>query len=202
MSGGLGISRTYYSNSNPIWQGTNKDIQLLQGGCTLVVTGLTIGAVVSAGSLLTYSESTRLATVLHSGKAYALAGGAAVTYQLEKGHTFIVGDYLASGVIGGKAYPITVIDTSNVDYDTITVGTTIGAVAAGDTFYASTATGATASALPGINARLYDDVVVSSGKTVSAVIRGTVYARRVPNNASIEAALKTNGAYIIHSQSL
>jgi hypothetical protein len=202
MSGGLGISRTYYSNSNPIWQGTNNDIQLLQGGCTLVVTGLTVGSVVSAGSLLVYNEATRLATVLHSGKAYALAGASAVAYQVEKGHSFVVGDNFASGAIGGKAFPITIIDTSNVDYDTITVGTTIGAVAAGDTFYASTATGATASALPAINARLYDDVQVATGKTVSPVIRGTVYARRVPNNASIEAALKTNGAYIIHSQSL
>lgn len=202
MSGGLGITRTYYSNSNPIWQGLGKDIQLLQGGCTLSISGLTLGNLVPAGALLVYSESTRLASVLHSGKAYALAGAAAVTYQLEKGHTFIVGDFLASGVIGGKAFAITVIDSSNVDYDTITVGTTIGAVVAGDTFYASTATGATASALPAINARLYDDVIVASGKTISPVISGTVYARRVANNASIEAALKTNGAYIIHSQSL
>jgi len=202
MSGGLGITRTYFSNSAPVWQGTNKDIQILQGGCLLDVTGLTTGAEIKAGALLVHSESTRLATVLHTAKSYLTAASNAVVYQVEKGHTIIVGDYLASGAVGGKAYAVTAIDASNANYDILTVGTTIGVVTAGDTLYASTATGATASALPAINSRLYDDVVVGSGKSVSPVIRGTVYGKRVPNSDAIEAALKTNGAYIIHSKSL
>jgi hypothetical protein len=201
MSGGIFISRTNFTNSPPVWQGTNKDIQLLQGGCTLVITGLTVGSVIPSGVPLVYSESTRLATILHTAISYETAGGTATTYKVNKGHSIVVGDYLASGAVGGKAYAVTVIDTSNELYDSLTVGTTIGAVTAGDTLYASTATGATASALPAINARLYEDAIVRSGVTVSPVIRGTVYARRVPNSSAIEAALKTNGAYIIHSQS-
>lgn len=200
MSGGIAVTRTYGSPGIPVWQGSGKDIQLLQGGCVLVVTGLTAGTVVPAGTPLIYSESARTATVLHSGFAYANAGGAAVTYTVAKNHTFIVGDYLASGATGGKAYAITAIDTTtSADYDTLTVGTTIGAVTAGDTLYASTATGATASALPACNGLLYDDAVVAPGTAVSVVIRGTVYARRVIYNASIAALAGLDD--IIFSQS-
>ena len=48
-------------------------------------------------------------------------------------------------------------------------------------------TGATASALPAINGLTYDEVIVSSNISLSVVIRGTVYARRVPWSAAIEA---------------
>jgi len=202
MSGGIGYTREVGGNGIPVWQGIGKDIQLVQGGFRLAIAGLTLGAVVPAGTPLVYDEGTRIATTLNTGRVYANAGGTATTYQVEKGSTLKVGDNLASGATGGKAYPITAIDTTNGLYDTITVGTSIGAVTAGDTVYASTATGATASALPAINARLYDDARVQTNIAVSAVIRGTVYARRVPNSAAIEAALKANGAYIIHSQSL
>lgn len=43
----------------------------------------------------------------------------------------------------------------------------------------------------------YDDTVVEDNATVSVVIRGTVYARRVPYTAALEAALP----HIIYSQS-
>lgn len=197
----MGLTKEKFSSGIPVWQGTGKDIQLVQGGFLLATTGLAKGSVIPAGTPAVYDEVNRTATVLPWAIAYANAASNAVNYQVKKGHTLKVGDNFASGATGGKAYPITVIDTTNADYDTVTVGTTIGAVTAGDTLYGSTATGATASALPAINSRTYDDAVVDSGEAVDVVIRGTVYARRVPNSAAIEAALKTNGAYIIHSQS-
>lgn len=199
MSGGIGVIRTLNAASVPVWQGLDDNIQLLQGGCTLVITGLTPGRIISAGTPLIYDEAARTATVLHSGIAYANAGGAATTYKVGKNNGFAVGDYLASGATGGKAYAITAIDTTNADYDELTVGTTIGAVTAGDTLYASTATGATASALPACNGLLYDDAVVAAGTAVSVVIRGTVYARRVIYTASIGAL--TGLKNIIYSQS-
>lgn len=200
MSGGIGVIRTLNTASVPVWQGTGKDIQLLQGGCTLVITGLVAGRIVPAGTPLIYSESARTATLLHSGIAYANAGGSATDYQVGKNHSLVVGDYLASGATGGKAYAITAIDvTTSTDYDILTVGTTIGAVTAGDTLYASTATGATASALPACNGLLYDDAVIAAGTAVSVVIRGTVYARRVIYTASIAAL--TGLSRIIYSQS-
>lgn len=198
----MGLTRERFNSTGiPVWQGIGKDIQLAQGGFLLATTGLAKGSIIPAGTPLVFDETNRTATVLPTGLAHANAAANAVNYQVRKGHTLKVGDNFASGATGGKAYPITGIDTTNVEYDVITVGTTIGAVTAGDTVYASTATGATASALPAINGRLYDDTVAESGEDVSAVIRGTVYARRVPNSPAIEAALKANGAYIIHSQS-
>jgi hypothetical protein len=198
---GISIKRTDKRSNIPVWQGQGKDIQLAQGGFLLTTTGLVDGSILAAGTPLVIDEAARTAVALHVGVAYATAGGTDTDYQVTKGHTLQVGDYLASGAVGGKAYAITAIDTSNDGYDVITVGTTIGAVSEGALVYASTATGATASALPAINARSYDEVRVESGGTISAVIRGTVYARRVPTSAAIEAALKTNGAYIIHSLS-
>ena len=187
MSGGMGITRTPTKSGIPVYQGTAKDIQLLQGGCLLNTTGLTAGNIIPAGTPVVYDEVTRVASILHNARAQANASASAVNYPVEKGHSLVVGDYLASGAVGGKAYPITAIDTSNASFDTITVGTTIGAVTAGDLLFASTATGATASALPAINGLTYDEVIVSSNISLSVVIRGTVYARRVPWSAAIEA---------------
>lgn len=187
MSGGMGITRTPTKSGIPVYQGTAKDIQLLQGGCLLNTTGLTAGNIIPAGTPVVYDEVTRVASILHNARAQANAGASAVNYPVEKGHSLVVGDYLASGAVGGKAFAITAIDTSNASFDTITVGTTIGAVTAGDLLFASTATGATASALPAINGLTYDEVIVSSNISLSVVIRGTVYARRVPWSAAIEA---------------
>ena len=187
MSGGMGITRTPTKSGIPVYQGTAKDIQLLQGGCLLNTTGLTAGNIIPAGTPVVYDETTRVASILHNAKAQANAGASAVTYPVEKGHSLVVGDNLATGAVGGKAFPITAIDTSKASFDTITVGTTIGAVTAGDLLFASTATGATASALPAINGLTYDEVIVSSNISLSVVIRGTVYARRVPWSAAIEA---------------
>ena len=187
MSGGMGITRTPTKSGIPVYQGTAKDIQLLQGGCLLNTTGLTAGNIIPAGTPVVYDEVTRVASILHNARAQANAGASAVNYPVEKGHSLVVGDNLATGAVGGKAFPITAIDTSKASFDTITVGTTIGAVTAGDLLFASTATGATASALPAINGLTYDEVIVSSNISLSVVIRGTVYARRVPWSAAIEA---------------
>lgn len=157
------------------------------GGFLLNTTGLTADAVLVAGTPLVFDEAARTATVLHTGVMQANAGASATDYQVKKGHTLQVGDYLASGNTGGKAYAITAIDTSNADYDWVTVGTTIGATSAGDLVFASTATGATNSALPALNGLLYEETIVGSGVSVSAVVRGTAYAHRIPYNAAIAA---------------
>lgn len=197
---GLGLTRDTGANSIPVWQGIGKDIQLLQGGVLLATTGIAANTVIPAGTPVVYDEAARTATFTGTGVMYASAGGSATTYQVKKGHTLKVGDYFASGAAGGKAYAITAIDTTNALYDTITVGTTIGATTAGDLVYASTATGATASAYAVINGLLYADTIVGvsgAGEEISVVIRGTVYARRVPYNTSIAALLDD----IIYSQS-
>lgn len=198
----IGMTREVGVNSIPIWQGTGKDIQLAQGGFSLAATGLTAGAVIPAGTGFVFDEATRVATLWGGAVLYADATDVATTYQVKKGHTFVVGKYLAS-VVGGKAYAITAIDTTTSTlYDILTVGTTLGvALTAGANFFSSTATGASAAALPAINGLLYDDTLANTGESVSLVIRGTVYARRIPFTYSTALAALTGMKNIIFSQS-
>lgn len=194
----MGYTRAAGANSIPVWQGTADHIQLAQGGFLLTDPSLPKDTVIPAGTPMVFSESTRAASIFGTAVLYETAGGSATAYKVNKGHTLIVGNYFATGAAGGKAYAITAIDSiTSTLYDTVTVGTTIGAATAGDLMYASTATGATASAYPVINGLLYADTITGTGVDVSIVIRGTVYARRVPYNATIEAALTR----IIYSQS-
>lgn len=193
----MGYTRETGASGIPVWQGTGKDIQLAQGGFLLTNPNLPTGTVIPAGTPMAFNETTRVASIAGSAVAQATAGGTATDYLVLKGHTLKVGDYLASGAAGGKAYAITAINTSNAAYDTITVGTTIGAVTAGDLLYASTATGATASAYPVVNGLLYADTITGAGVDVSVVIRGTVYARRVPYATGFASQLDD----IIYSQS-
>jgi hypothetical protein len=194
---GMGLTRTFGTTEIPVWQGTNKDIQLAQGGFLLDTTGFAAGVVIPAGTPMVYNAATRTAKAVKVGTFQANATNTATTYQVAKGHSYAVGDNFAA-VIGGKAYPITAIDTTNAAYDVITVGTTLGvAITAGQLNFGSSATGAAAASFGGVNGLLYDEVTTGTGVSCSVVIRGTVHARRVPYSTDLEAALPR----IIYSQS-
>lgn len=60
----------------------------------------------------------------------AEVGATDTAIKVAKMHNFKVGDYVMAKA-DDKAYAITKIDTSAKDYDTITVGTTLGAIAVG-----------------------------------------------------------------------
>lgn len=184
MSGGAGFIRNPFPSSVPIWQGHGKDIQLAQGGFALGATGLPSGTIIPAGTPMIYDEAARTAIIGSGGGTLEAAAAAnPVTYRLNKGSTIKVGDNIAL-TIGGDAHPVTAIDTSNAAYDVYTVGTTIGNAAVGASVYVSSAAGVAAGVYPTtINGLLYEDSQVPvSGQTttVSVVIRGTVYARRIP----------------------
>lgn len=170
-----------------------------QGGFTLDNTGLVAKSTLLAGTVMGYDESTRMAVVIKSAVLQADATNTATTYQVKKGHTFAVGNYLAA-TTGAKAYAITAIDTSNGAYDVLTVGTTLGvALTAGTALFQSATTGASNSSFfvtpKGL---LFEDVDVYPHASVSVVVRGTVYARRIPGVVdSIKSALPL----IIFSQS-
>ncbi|RQO79140.1 hypothetical protein DBR40_05315 [Pedobacter sp. KBW01] len=194
---GLGFKKVIGTGSIPVFQGYGKDISLAQGGFGLDITGLRIGAIIPAGTPMICDESTRLAKPFVTAKLTAAATNTDVAYKVTKNSLFAIGDNF-SAVKGAKAYPITAIDTSNAGYDLVTVGTTLGAVLAeGTLVFESTATGATASALPGLGGVLYSDSIIEAGESVSVAIKATVYARRVPYTADIAAALPR----IIYSQS-
>jgi hypothetical protein len=197
MEGGLGYTRKFGTSDIVVFQGYGKDIQLLQGGCGLDITGLTVGTYIPKGTPLVYSEATRLAKPLAVAVIYENAAAGATAYKIFKGSRLLVGANFAA-VPNGAAYAITSIITTNANYDTVNVGTTIGALSVNDLTFGSSTTGANNASFGGVNGLLYDDVKVESGKTLSVVIRCTVYARRVPYSAGLEAAM---GPRFVYSQS-
>jgi hypothetical protein len=204
MRSGMGISRKLNTGTIPVWQRVEE---LAQGGFLLDITGYASfdasgnQLYIPAGTPMVFDEAARTAKALKVGVFAANATNTATDYQVSKGHQYKVGDYF-SALPGAKAYAITAIDTSNANYDTISVGTTLGtAVTTGQFNFASSTTGASNSSYGGVNGVLYDDAKIEAGKPVSIVIRGTAYARRVPYSTGLDAALKTAGAFIIYSQS-
>lgn len=180
----------------PIWQTAHSPVTA-QGGFTLDTTGLTAGEVIKGGSVIDFNESTRIAKVVKSATLTANAANNATTYQVKKGHNFKVGDNLAAAT-GGAAYAITGINTTNSEYDVLTVGTTLGvALTAGTAVFQSSATGATAAAgtARGLS---YEDYLVAENMDISVVIAGVVYERRIPG---VPATLKAMIPTIIFSQS-
>jgi hypothetical protein len=173
----------------PVFQSV---IETAQGGFSLDMTGLAAGVIIPAGSVVSANESTRKAKIVKTATMQDVAANNATTYKVNKNHIIAVGDYIARSV-GGTAYAVTDVDTSNADYDVLTVGTTLGvALVAGDAIFVSTATGATAAAHPAVSGLLYEDEEAQTDNPLSAVIRGTVYERRVPGAiATMKASLPT-----------
>jgi len=176
--------------------------ELATGGFTLDTTNLVAGAEVPAGSVMCYDEEERKAKVLKVAELYADATDAATDYKVKKGHILKVGDDIGV-VIGGKAYAITAIDTTNADYDTVTVATTLGVAltaANGVVLFESSANGAAACAYGSgePNGLLFSDTIAEENTSCAVAIRATVYARRIPALAAGVKALLPN---IIFSQS-
>lgn len=68
--------------------------------------------------------------VVKIAEVVAEVGASETAIKVKKLHNFKVGDFVMTAE-GGLAYAITAIDESNKDYDTITVGTTLKAIAKG-----------------------------------------------------------------------
>ena len=180
----------------PVFQNVAENAQ---GGFALDITGLTLGGIVPAGTVMGFDEATRKAAPLKMAKLQADATAVAVTYQVVKGSLIAVGDYLAA-VVGGKAYAVTAIDKTNAAYDTLTIGTTLGAaLTAGDALFISSATGE-ANAVYATVAKglLFAETKVAVNEPVAIATRATVYARRIP---AITAEIKALLPNIIFSQS-
>lgn len=193
---GYNVVREVSAGSVPVFQNV---IENAQGGFTLDTTGSDTGSVVPAGSVMGIDEATRKAKPLKVATVYEDATNVATDLKLKKGHLLIVGSVVAA-VIGGKAYAVTVLDTTNAAYDVITVGTTLGvALTAGDAIFESSATGAAVAALKVTpSGLLFQDVKSGVNEPVAVVLRATVYERRIPVVPTAVKALLPN---IIFSKS-
>lgn len=94
------------------------------GGICLATTDLVETSVVAGTPV--GADTNGLFHVVKTALVHEAANNSATDYKVKKGHNFKVADVITTGLLA-KAYPITAITTTETDYDTITVGTTLGA---------------------------------------------------------------------------
>lgn len=128
------------------------ELEDVQGGVSVALADLRKDvSAVPPGAFIGLDEN-GLGHVMKSAALVLLAGAAATTYRIGKVHQFKVGEFVTSkDKASVKAYAITEIDTTNAEYDVVTVATTLGvALAVGDNLVAVTAEDAVggASVLP------------------------------------------------------
>lgn len=193
----IGISQEVSAYGIPVWQDTPENFQ---GGFKLVTTGLTANEILPAGTPMYVDESARTATPLKTAVAQANATNSATDIKVLKGHFLAVGDFLAK-TVGSKAYAITAITTTETDYDTVSIGTTLGAaITAGDVLFVSSAEGASAAALNVTpNGLLYQSVKIESNTACAVAYKGAIYERRVTQG--IPSAVKSVLYQILFSAS-
>lgn len=179
------IKETTYAGEIPVFQ-IDDATRSVQGGFTLDKSNLANGTKVGRGAVILFDEATRSAKLVKTAKVVEAANGTATSYKVAKGHIFAVG-----GNFGGKE--ITAIDTTNADYDTITVAATIGTA---QVLGAVVTDGQALTDYVGLN---YHEFEVHSGDVeVTVLISGTVYERRT---TGIGATIGAKMPRIIRSQS-
>jgi hypothetical protein len=188
--------KTVINTGVPVFQHVDRTAQ---GGFVLDTTGLTVGGTIPAGQPMTFDESTRKAAPLIVAQLQANAANNATVYKVLKGHLLAVGQNIGAAV-GGTANDITAIDTTNTDYDSVTLSASLGvALNAGDVVFVSPAKGANAAALSAVpKGLLKEDTDIQVGNDLAVVLEGVIYERRAPKcHSAIKSALPN----IIFSQS-
>lgn len=161
----------------------------IPGGVGVSVANLG-GAVLCEGTPIGIDASTGLYKVVKTAKLYANAANTDTTYKVCKGHHFVAGDYITSGNNNGQL--ISSIDKSNAAYDTITVGTTLGAaLTAGAVMVHVTGTNKTAAVAPVAIVGESYDVVAGENLFVNAWVIAVVKESLAPIvTDTIKSALK------------
>lgn len=111
-------------------------------------------------------------------------GAAGKAIDVPKGHHFKVGQFVMKAA-GGLAYAITAIDTTNANKDVITIGTTLGVIALGDSIYEAAAESAVdTSALKVIAQSLVGTtvpVVANDNVITDAILIGVTRGNPIPS---------------------
>ena len=99
----------------------------IPNGVTVCSSELVAGGILQEGTALGGKDAAGLYHVVKTARLTEDATATTKAYKVAKGHHFKVGDFIMLKV-GAKAYKITSINTSETLYDTVNVGTTLGAV--------------------------------------------------------------------------
>lgn len=99
----------------------------IPNGVTVKSAELVSGSILKEGTAIG-KGSDGLYHVVKTALVVEAVAASGTSVKIAKGSHFKVGDFVMSAV-NGKAYAITAIDTTNATYDTVTIGTAIGAIA-------------------------------------------------------------------------
>ena len=101
----------------------------IRGGVSIKVSELG-GDYLREGAVLSAPDGNGLSHVVKVADVYAAVAAADTTVKVKKFHNFMVGQFVMVAT-GAKASTITAIDTSNKDYDTLTLDQALGEIALG-----------------------------------------------------------------------
>lgn len=151
----------------------------IRGGVSVNVTELG-GDFLPEGAVLS-APIDGICHVVKIAKLTEEASDSAVEIKVKKGHNFKLGDFVMANV-GGKAYAITAINTSEKTHDTVTIGTTLGVKIEKDGFL--------------IQAKAESSTTTSALKYVPLAISGTgkpvVQGQNFDTDAWVMAVTKGN----------
>ncbi len=165
----------------------------IPNGVTIKSAELIAGGILKEGSAIGLG-SDGLYHVVKTAKVVEAVGSTGTTIKVAKGHHFKTGDVIMAEV-NGKAYAISAIDTtSQATYDTITIGTTLGAIAKDAVLMLAAGAGASGSAFKYTPKALtgdHYDVKSLENHLVSAVTIGQFKESNIPPiSSAILSALK------------
>jgi len=165
----------------------------IPNGVTVKSAELVSGSILKEGTAIG-KGSDGLYHVVKTAEAVEAVAASGTSIKIAKGSHFKVGDFVMIAV-NGKAYAITAIDTTEATYDTVTIGTAIGAIAKGGVIMLADAehasTGAAFKYTPKALTGDSYDVEALSNHLVSAVTIGQFKESVIPPiNDAILGALK------------
>lgn len=139
----INFQRTTYSGHTPeIWRGECK---ILPGGFKPKQT-FPIGTVLHRGTPIEVDYTDMSAAVVKTAKV--VAGGTTTKPRVAKGHYFVVGDVVTKYGSGASTPTVNAIDTTNADYDVLTLSAAITGLAANDVLVESEAPASGETATP------------------------------------------------------
>ena len=149
--------QTFSGKTPVIWRGECK---ILPGGFKPKQT-FPVGTVLQRGTPIQVDFEEMTAAVCKTAKV--LSGGSTTAPRVMKGHYFVVGDVVMKNGVTDKSPSIRSIDTSNSDYDVITLSAAISGLTESDVLveaseYASTGGGSGSDPIP--SAPLYNPNMV------------------------------------------
>ena len=128
------FKKTAIKGQSPeIWRGECK---MLPGGFKPKNT-ISVGTVLHRGVLVEVNFEEMSAAVIKIAKV--LSGGTTTKPRIAKGHLFAIGDVVTKNGDGSKTPTITAIDTTNEDYDTLTLSAAYTGLAGNDVIVESEA---------------------------------------------------------------